>query len=49
LEELYFYRGQARLAINQLELAAADFRAALAYNPNFALAGQALQRLESSS
>jgi tetratricopeptide (TPR) repeat protein len=47
LEELYYYRGQAEVALNQRESAAADFRAALAYNPNFARAAQALQEVES--
>jgi tetratricopeptide (TPR) repeat protein len=42
LEELYYYRGLARKAINQPEAAAQDFRAAIAYNPNFDLAAQAL-------
>ena len=45
LEELYYYRGQAQLALNQPDSAVADFRAALEYNPNFALATQALQAM----
>jgi tetratricopeptide (TPR) repeat protein len=42
LEELYYYRGLARLAINQAEAATQDFQAALAYNPHFDLAAEAL-------
>ncbi len=49
LEELYYYRGQAQFVLGQSESAAADFRAALEYNPNYDLAAQALQELESSS
>ena len=45
LEELYYYRGQAQRALNQLQPAAADFQAALGYNPNFAIAAQALQEV----
>jgi tetratricopeptide (TPR) repeat protein len=46
LEELYFYRGQAQVALGQADAAAEDFRAALAYNPNFGRATEALQALE---
>ena len=45
LEELYYYRGRAQLALNQSEAAVADFQAALDYNPNFGLAAQVLQEL----
>jgi tetratricopeptide (TPR) repeat protein len=45
LEELYYYRGLALQATNQPEAAAADFQAALAYNPHFDLAAQALAEL----
>ncbi|GAB4544752.1 MAG: hypothetical protein Kow0063_38560 [Anaerolineae bacterium] len=45
LEELYYYRGLARQATNQLAAAAEDFQAALKYNPNFELAAEALQKL----
>jgi len=45
LEELYYYRGLALQATNQPEAAAADFQAALAYNPHFDLATQALAEL----
>jgi tetratricopeptide (TPR) repeat protein len=46
LEELYYYRGLAREAMNQPQAAAQDFQAALAYNPNFDLATKALVDLE---
>lgn len=49
LEELYYYRGLARQALGQPEVAADDFRAALDYNPNFTPAAEALAALESSS
>ena len=42
LEELYYYRGLAYRATNQPQAAIDDFEAALAYNPNFDLAAQAL-------
>jgi tetratricopeptide (TPR) repeat protein len=48
LEELYYYRGLAYQAINQPDAAAEDYRAALAYNPNFELAAQALGELTST-
>jgi len=48
LEELYYYRGLAHQAINQPDAAAEDYRAALAYNPNFELAAQALGELTST-
>jgi tetratricopeptide (TPR) repeat protein len=35
LEELYYYRGLAYIALGQPEAATADFEAALDYNPNF--------------
>jgi tetratricopeptide (TPR) repeat protein len=46
-EELYYYRGLARKALNQPEAAAQDFRAALVYNPNYDPADQALADVES--
>ncbi|MDX1521157.1 MAG: C39 family peptidase [Anaerolineae bacterium] len=49
LEELYYYRGQAQQALNRLDDAANDFRAALDYNPNFVPAAQALQKIEATS
>lgn len=49
LEELYYYRGLARQALGQVEAAAEDFRAALAYNPNFTRAAEALATLDASS
>ncbi|MFQ5610952.1 MAG: C39 family peptidase [Anaerolineae bacterium] len=49
LEEIYYYRGLARLAVDQPEAAAADFRAALDYNPNFVPAAEALLALGGSS
>lgn len=49
LEELYYYRGLAWQALGQMEAAAEDFRAALAYNPNFTRAAEALTTLGDSS
>jgi len=48
LEELYYYRGLAYQATNQMGAAAEDFQAALVYNPNFELAAQALGGLKST-
>ncbi len=48
LEELYYYRGAARQALGQNDSAAEDFRAALAYNPHFDLAANALVILETN-
>lgn len=48
LEELYYFRGLAHQATNQPGAAAADYQAALAYNPNFELAAQALGELKST-
>jgi len=48
LEELYYYRGLARQAINQPQ-AAEDFQAALAYNPNFEPAARTLGELKSAN
>jgi tetratricopeptide (TPR) repeat protein len=42
LEELYYYRGLAREALNQTQAAAQDFQAALAYNANYEPAERAL-------
>jgi tetratricopeptide (TPR) repeat protein len=42
LEELYYYRGQARQATGDAEAAIADFQAALDYNPLFTPAAAAL-------
>jgi tetratricopeptide (TPR) repeat protein len=49
LEELYYYRGLAHQATNQPGAAAEDYQAALAYNPNFELAAQALGELKSTN
>jgi len=49
LEELYYYRGLAYQATNQMGAAAEDFQSALAYNPNFELAAQALGELKSTN
>jgi tetratricopeptide (TPR) repeat protein len=49
LEEPYYYRGLALQATDQTEAAAADFQAALDYNPNFTPAAEALAVLESST
>ena len=48
LEELYYYRGLARQALGQGQLADDDFRAALDYNPNFSRAAEALAALGAS-
>jgi tetratricopeptide (TPR) repeat protein len=48
LEEPYYYRGLARQATGQIEVAADDFRAALEYNPNFTPAAAALTALGTS-
>jgi tetratricopeptide (TPR) repeat protein len=45
LEELYYYRGLAQQAVNQPHAAAEDFQAALAYNPRFEPAADALRAL----
>jgi tetratricopeptide (TPR) repeat protein len=42
LEELYYYRGLARQATDQPQAAIEDFQAALAHNPHFDPAAQAL-------
>ena len=47
LEEAYYYHGLALQATNQPG-AAEDFEAALAYNPNFTLAAEALRTLEAN-
>jgi tetratricopeptide (TPR) repeat protein len=49
LEELYYYRGLARLALNQPQAAIEDFQAALAYNPHFYPAAQALGESKSAN
>jgi tetratricopeptide (TPR) repeat protein len=49
LEEVYYYRGLALQATGQLEQAAADFRAALDYNPFFTPAQEALTAVEGGS
>ena len=49
LEELYYVRGLAHQAVNQPSAAAEDYQAALAYNPNFELAAQALGELKSTN
>jgi tetratricopeptide (TPR) repeat protein len=49
LEELYYYRGLALEAMNQSQAAAEDYQAALAYNPKFSLATQALADLEANN
>ncbi len=49
LEEAFYYRGLALQATGQPEAAADDFRAGLAYNPNFAAAAQALTALPTPS
>jgi tetratricopeptide (TPR) repeat protein len=46
LEELYYYRGLARQAVNEPDAAAEDFQAALEYNPTFDPAARALEELE---
>ena len=46
LEEVYYYRGLARQALGDPAGAAADFRAALEYNPLFQPAAAALQALD---
>jgi tetratricopeptide (TPR) repeat protein len=48
LEELYYYRGLAYQASNQPGAATEDYQAALAYNPNFEPAAQALGELKST-
>ena len=49
VEELYYYRGLAHQATNQPGAAAEDYQAALAYNPKFELAAQALGELKSTN
>lgn len=49
LEEVYYYRGLARQNLGQTDGAAADFRAALGYNPNFSAAADALNALGGAS
>lgn len=46
LEELYYYRGLALMAMDEPQAAAEDFQAALAYNPHFAPAAKALEALD---
>ncbi|MEM7028245.1 MAG: C39 family peptidase [Chloroflexota bacterium] len=46
LEEFYYYRGQARLALGQRDLAIRDFQAAVNYNQNYRLPIEALESLD---
>lgn len=48
-EESYYWRGKARAALGQRNLALADFRAALRYRPGYAEARAALRELQAKA
>lgn len=49
VEETFYYRGRAHLALGNEAAARADYRRALELNPNFAAARQALEQLDEGS